>query len=126
MVDDETALLESMRSYLSRLGHAVTTFRDAASAWDYFAADPSVCSVAIVDMTLAGMSGEEFIRKVLERKPDTAVLATSGYPGSLRNLPELEGARVAVLEKPFTPRMLTEALERLLGGEAPPVRRKSP
>ena len=126
VVDDEPALLESMRSYLSRLGHMVTTFRSASDAWDYFAADPMACSVVIVDMTLEGMSGEEFIRKVLERQPDTNVLATSGSPRSLHHLHGLEGARVAVLEKPFTPAMLTDALERLLGGEAPQISRPSP
>jgi two-component system response regulator FlrC len=116
VVDDEPALLESMRSYLSRLGHMVTAFRCATSAWDYFAGDPSAFSVVIVDMTLAGMSGEEFVRKVLDRNPGVAVLATSGYPGSLENLGAPRGARLARLEKPFTPRMLIEALERLLAG----------
>jgi hypothetical protein len=44
-----------------------------------------------------------------------AVLATSGYPGSLQNIEAPPGARIAMLEKPFTPRMLTEALAQLLG-----------
>lgn len=114
VVDDESALLESMRSYLSSLGHMVTAFRSAASAWDYFAADPSAFAVVIVDMTLAGMSGEEFVRKVLDRNPSIAVLATSGYPRSLEHLGVPEGARLARLEKPFTPGMLDEALEQLL------------
>ena len=121
MVDDEPALLESMRSYLSRLGHMVKAFRSGAAAWDYFSADPSACSVAIVDLTLVGMSGEEFIRKVLDRNPNMAILATSGYPPSLHDLQEPPGARIELLEKPFTPSMLTDALDRLLessGGAA--------
>jgi len=36
---------------------------------------------------------------------------------SLGTLGLPQGARVATLQKPFTPRMLTEALELLLGGE---------
>ena len=116
-VDDEPALLESMRSYLSRLGYAVTAFLDAQLAWDYFVADPSACSVIIVDLTLEGMSGQELIRKVLQHKPDMAVLATSGYPPALEELLELRGARLATLEKPFTPGMLTDALERLLANQ---------
>jgi DNA-binding NtrC family response regulator len=71
--------------------------------------------VVIVDMTLDGMSGEQFIRKLLDRNPAVAVLATSGYPGSLQNIEAPPGARIAMLEKPFTPRMLTEALAQLLG-----------
>ena len=117
VVDDEPALLESMRSYLSRVGYAVTAFLDAQLAWDYFAADPLASSVIIVDLTLAGMSGQEFIRKVLHLKPDMAVLATSGYPPALNKLLELRGARLATLEKPFTPVMLTDALDRLLANQ---------
>jgi len=117
VVDDEPALLDSMRSYLSRLGHKVTAFRNAAAAWESLASEDPLPSVAIVDLTLEGMSGEEFIHKVLERDPAIAVLATSGYPVSLGTLGLPQGARVATLQKPFTPRMLTEALELLLGGE---------
>ncbi len=117
VVDDEPALLDSMRSYLSRLGHKVTAFRNAAAAWESLASQDPAPSVVIVDLTLQGMSGDEFIRKVMEREPAIAVLATSGYPVSLGTLDLPRGAHVAMLQKPFTPRMLTEALERLLGGE---------
>jgi two-component system alkaline phosphatase synthesis response regulator PhoP len=114
VVDDEPALLESMRSYLSRLGHVVAAFGSAASAWECFAAGPSAHAAVIVDMTLSGMSGEEFIEKVRGLNPGVRILAMSGYSVSLRNLHEPQGARIAILEKPFTPRMLTEALDRLL------------
>jgi len=117
VVDDEPALLESMRSYLLRLGHKVTAFRNAATAWESLASQDPAPSVVIVDLTLQGMSGDEFIRKVMERDPGIAVLATSGYPTSLETLGLPRGTHVAMLQKPFTPRMLTEALERLLRGE---------
>jgi DNA-binding response OmpR family regulator len=111
VVDDEPALLESMRSYLSRLGYMVKAFRSGAAAWDYFSADPSACSVAIVDLTLHGMSGKEFIRKVLDRNPNMPILATSGYPPSLRT----KGRQAREwLRKPFTPGGLTDVLDRLL------------
>jgi len=118
VVDDEPALLESMRSYLSRLGHKVTAFRNGSSAWESLTSEDPAPAVVIVDLTLEGMPGEEFIRKVRERDPGIAVLATSGYPVPVENLGLPPEARVAMLQKPFTPRMLTEALERLLAGEA--------
>jgi DNA-binding NtrC family response regulator len=111
LVDDEPALLESMRAYLSRLGHKVAAFRDAGSAWDCFAADGARFQVVIVDLTLEGMPGQEFIAKVLQRDPKVAVLATSGYSMSLLKLGPRSG-RVATLQKPFTPRMLTDALSQ--------------
>lgn len=118
LVDDEPALLESMRAYLARLGHTVAAFHDASSAWDCFTAEGSTFQLVIADLTLDGMPGQELIAKVLERDPDVAVLATSGYTVSLMNLGEKRDGRVATLQKPFTPRMLTDALERLLTGAA--------
>lgn len=118
VVDDEPALLESMRTYLTRLGHSVTAFQDAESAWERFIADPSAYSAFIVDLTLSGMSGEAFIRKILEQNRAVAILATSGYPGSLHSFEGPPGARIAMLEKPFTPNMLTDALTKLLGSSA--------
>jgi len=117
VVDDEPALLESLRAYLTRVGHEVTAFHDAKSAWEYFVSDSSACSVMIVDLTLEGMSGEALIRKVLEHKPDMAVVATSGYHPALYDLRELRAPRLTTLEKPFTPQMLTEALERLFSNQ---------
>jgi DNA-binding NtrC family response regulator len=117
VVDDEPALLESMRTYLTRLGHSVTAFQNAESAWESFTTERDAYSVVIVDMTLVGMSGEQFIRKLLDRNPAVAVLATSGYPGSLHNFETPPGTRFGMLEKPFTPSMLTEALAGLLGEE---------
>lgn len=118
VVDDEPALLESMRTYLTRLGHSVTAFQNAESAWERFSVDPFAYAAVVVDMTLSGMSGEAFIRKLLGRNPGAAVLATSGYPGSLHNFQGLPGASIAILEKPFTPGMLTDALAKLLRSSA--------
>ncbi len=116
LVDDEPALLESMRAYLARVGHTVAAFRDASAAWRHLSGGNSY-QVAIVDMTLEGMQGKEFIAKVLERDPAITVLATSGYSTSLLKF-DHDCARVATLQKPFTPRMLVDALARLLDGQA--------
>lgn len=117
VVDDEPALLDSLSSYLTRMGHVVTGFQSAQSALDYFVGDPAGCSVIIVDLTLDGMSGAELIRKVLEHKPEIAIVATSGYHPALHDLRTLNAARLATLEKPFTPHMLIETLERLVSNQ---------
>ena len=118
VVDDEPALLESMRAYLTRLGHFVSAFQKAETAWEHFIADPSAYSVVIVDMTLDGMPGETFIRKVLDRNPAVAVLATSGCPGSLHNFERPSGARIAMLEKPFRLSELLQLVGELAGKNA--------
>jgi len=115
VVEDDAALLESLESFLSRRGHKVKAFRSATEAWDSLVAEDSSPAVIIADLTLQGMSGQEFIRRVMKRDPTVAVIATSGYPMLLASLGLPKEARVALLQKPFSPRMLTEALDGLFG-----------
>jgi DNA-binding NtrC family response regulator len=102
-----------MQIYLTRQGYDVTACRSASSAWERFAVESANYSLVIVDMTLNGMSAEAFIAKVSRENPRVGVLAISGYPGALDKLRESHNERVAYLQKPFTPAMLTEAVNRI-------------
>jgi CheY-like chemotaxis protein len=95
----------------------VIAFQSSVAAWEYFASKGPVPDVVIVDLTQPGMTGGEFIQKILAHHAGVAVLATSGYPMSVQNLERPPGVRLAILAKPFTPQMLTEALECMLAGE---------
>jgi FixJ family two-component response regulator len=66
------------------------------------------------------MRGEDLVVQLRELNPALAVLVASGSPSALAQHPALEGARTAFLEKPFTPRMLSDALEQLLGASGRP------
>jgi DNA-binding NtrC family response regulator len=102
-----------MKAYLTRQGYQVLACRSAAAAWEQFAPDPLVYALAIVDMKLSGMSGAEFIGKIQELYPAIAVLAISGYPASLEALRQ-SNPRITILEKPFTPHMLKDAVQACL------------
>lgn len=107
-VDDDAALLELLHRYLARHGYAVESSVTAEAALRRFDADPDSIGVLISDLTLAGMTGEELLGKMREKRPSLPGILLSGYPHE----PRLEGVRF--LQKPFMPQVLTAEIERLL------------
>lgn len=114
IVDDEPPLLGIIKSYLSRLGYQVVTSASAESAWSKIEPDPSAWALVMIDMTIGGMGGEEFARRVLAADASIRILATSGYPTDLAALEKIAPGRVAFLHKPFPPETLASEVERLL------------
>jgi DNA-binding NtrC family response regulator len=112
IVDDEPNLLDLLRRYLERLGYEVETCGDAQDALALFQAAPDRFSMAITDLTLPSLNGEELIERMRRLRPGLPVIITSGYPYQ----PRTPG--VVFLQKPFLPQMLVEAVEKALKGSS--------
>jgi DNA-binding NtrC family response regulator len=110
IVDDEPNLLDLLRRYLGRLGYEVETCGSAHDALARFQADPDRFSLAITDLSLPGLSGEDLIERMRQIRPGLPAIVTSGYPYQPR------AAGVGFLQKPFLPQMLVEAVEKALKG----------
>ena len=114
VVDDDQGLLGFTSRYLTRRGYAVTACRAGEEAWNQFGAPGAEFSVAIVDLSLKGLTGAELSRRILEHDREARIVLTSGYPMDPNALPAAGAGRIAFLHKPFTPAMLVEAIEGLL------------
>ncbi len=114
VVDDEIALLDLLKKFLSRLGYEVSAYQVAQDAWRDFESDPSRYGLVIADLTMPEMPGEELVRRMLELNPALRILVCSGYPFDATTLPSGGLARIGFLQKPFLPRMLAEAVEALM------------
>jgi DNA-binding NtrC family response regulator len=112
IVDDEPTLLDLLSRYLGRLGYEVKTCGDAQEALALFQAEPGRFSMAITDLSLAPVNGEELIERMRQVRPGLPAIITSGYPYVPRT------AGVGFLQKPFLPQMLAEAVEKALKGPA--------
>jgi DNA-binding NtrC family response regulator len=110
IVDDEPKLLDLLHRYLGRLGYEVKTCGDAAEALALFQAEPDRFSMAITDLSLPALNGEELIERMRQIRPGLPAIITSGYPYQPR------GAGISFLQKPFLPQMLAEAVEKALKG----------
>jgi DNA-binding NtrC family response regulator len=114
VVDDEPSLLTVMDQYLRRLGYDVVACRTGQEAWHEFHADPLAYVLVLADATLPEMSATELLQKMLDLNPKVAMLICSGYPFDMASLDPALRERVGFLQKPFTPRMLAGAVEKLL------------
>jgi DNA-binding NtrC family response regulator len=112
IVDDEQTLLDLVERYLGRLGYQVEAYSDSRVALAQFQAAPDRYSMAITDLSLPGLSGEELIEQLRQIRPGLPAIITSGYHYEPR------AAGVGFLQKPFLPQMLAEAVEKALKGSA--------
>lgn len=108
IIDDEPTLLELLRRYLSRLGYEVETHVNPDEALARFQAEPDGFAMAITDLSLPTLSGEEVIERLRQTRPGLPAIITSGYPYQPR------AADIGFLQKPFLPQMLAEAVEKAL------------
>ncbi|MEJ5369780.1 MAG: response regulator [Bryobacteraceae bacterium] len=115
LVDDERPLLELLRRYLERAGYEVDVSETGMGALEKCRAAPSAYSVAILDLKLPDIRGEELLPKLLEASPTLQVVVASGTPYSPQGLPAAMRPRVRALLKPFLPKELLEAV-RQMGG----------
>jgi CheY-like chemotaxis protein len=78
---------------------------------DTLARNPDVGLVFTDVLMPGGMNGIELAAEIRRRRPDVAVLITSGFPGSF--LPDAQlGAKFEIIRKPFTEAELAAAISR--------------
>lgn len=114
LVEDEASLAGLMERYLTRSGYSVETFGRGEAAWERFSNGEASFDLAVVDLTLPDVHGEELLRRILAESPAMPALICSGTPDS--------GAfaghsRVSFLQKPFLPSRLAECVQAALAGK---------
>lgn len=105
IVDDSQDQLDLLRVLLARAGYEVFAAIDAESAIAAF--DDITPEIAILDLILPGVSGQECATKVRERFPECAIIVSSVLDAI--DYPEADAA----LPKPVTGAMLYEAIEKV-------------
>src|SRR4030095_14083965 len=96
IADDDDDVRTALARLLRTLGHDVCGF---ASAEDYEAGTPDV-DCAIVDMSLAGLSGFDLRERLRGRTPPTPVVMMTG-DGDWLARDRAPGARTPPLRTPF-------------------------
>lgn len=79
VVDDEPEVRRFVARVLERAGFDVVTAGDGAEAVERFAADQGRIGLAVLDLTMPRMNGEEAFAELRALRPDLPVLITSGY-----------------------------------------------
>ncbi len=115
VIDDDAAVLATVRRILERAGHEVRSAGDGAAGMRLFEESPA--DLVVTDLYMPEKEGIETIQELRELYPDVRILAVSGggvggAGGSLEDA-RLFGAD-ETLEKPFSADALRKAVERVL------------
>jgi len=102
LLEDQEVALRSLAALLRSEGHEPLIARNALEAQALCANhDPDI---AILDIQLPGLHGDEWALYLKEMSPDTRIIFVSGRPG-LAGL-DRYGPDVHFLHKPFSPEKL--------------------
>jgi CheY-like chemotaxis protein len=120
VVDDDRPTSELVAEILREAGYDVTAAANpddvarVAECGDLF-------DVAVLDVVMPSLSGDEVARRLRQRNPNLKILFVTGFPGALFQSQPMLWDGEAFLEKPCTDRGLVEALSLLLTGRIAPA-----
>lgn len=112
LIEDQPVVRDLIAELLALEGHHVTTCADRESALVALAAANSGDLVAL-DWIVPGVDGDELLQTVLNHPAQLKCLILSGYAIETGRYPAGWRARIAYLEKPFSPSMLMERVNFL-------------
>jgi two-component system response regulator HydG len=115
-VDDEVDLCILMDRILTRRGYAVTTASGVSEALDALAGLPTAPDLLITDINMPDGRGIDLAERVRENVGDIPVLYVSGHSRSHAENAGSIPVGSAMLEKPFLPDQLAEAVAKALSG----------
>jgi len=108
VIDDDTAVRESLTLLLEQEALTVKTFESAEA---FLASSPSVRhSCAIVDIRMTGMDGTQLQAELLRRNIQLPILFLTGYGNIPLSVLSIKAGAVDFLTKPITAALLLKSV----------------
>ncbi len=99
VVDDEELYRRSLERILARVGHTVSTARDASEALAVVSSQ--TVDLVLCDVRMPGISGLELVRQIRDLEPDLPCIVVTGYGSPEHSVDALRAGAFWYLEKPF-------------------------
>ncbi|MGX9962484.1 PAS domain S-box protein [Roseomonas sp. F4] len=116
VVEDDAAVRIHVAGLLRDLGYQVTDVPDAAEALAALHQDAGFALLFTDIVMPGGMNGPELAALAQELRPGLRVLLTSGYNDPPLARPDIQGATLPLLNKPYRRQVLAEKLRSVLDG----------
>jgi signal transduction histidine kinase/CheY-like chemotaxis protein len=116
VIEDEEPVMKISRAILERMGYRVLEARTGQEAVDIVKTFEGHIDLALLDILLPDMTGNDIYPLIMETRPDLKVIVFSGYSidGPAREI--LNAGAEDFIQKPFTMAGLSEKLKKILGG----------
>lgn len=117
VVDDSSTMRRIIKNTLARLGYSeILEGENGIEGWEHMDADPDI-GVLITDWNMPEMNGLELVKKVRgdERYTDIPIIMVTTEGGKAEVITALKAGVNNYIVKPFTPQVLKEKLEAVLG-----------
>jgi two-component system response regulator FixJ len=109
LIDDDAAVLDSLRLYLSRKGLEITCFASAdAFLGESSHADPFACVVA--DVRMQGVSGIDLVRRLAPQAGTPPIVLITGHGDIDMAVAAIKLGAADFIEKPFDEARLLDAI----------------
>lgn len=114
VIDDESAIRESVTDILTIEGIQVITAANGADGIAYFRQHQDQIGLVLLDLKMPGMSGEETLHRLLQINAQVKVILSSGYNETEVSHLFQEGKILAFLQKPYRLALLIQQVRKAL------------
>jgi len=111
VVDDEAIIRESLRDWLSDVGHQVLTAENGSQALEIIEKERP--GIVIADLVMPGMDGIELLKKAKEIFPRIEVIIITAYGSIPTAINAMREGAYDYIEKPFCPEKVELLVEKL-------------
>jgi len=113
VVDDDVAVLTVTRRILEKAGYKVVTAVDGRQAVEIVEGDDEGFDAILLDLTMPVLSGEEACYQILELRPGSRILLSSGFTEGDMESRFGDRGPAGFIQKPYRPERLLARLEEL-------------
>jgi signal transduction histidine kinase/ActR/RegA family two-component response regulator/Tfp pilus assembly protein PilF len=114
VADDEEYIRQLSRDFLERLGYHVLTAANGKEAVDIYKNNPGCIDMVLLDIIMPVKDGEETFRELKSMDPNVKVLLFSGFSMNKRVSDILKDGAKGFVEKPFTMKGLSAAVNKVI------------
>ncbi len=120
VVDDEEMVRKLASMILRRYGYETIEAENGENALRVLEDSPTLPSLALLDLAMPVMGGDELVPILEAKYPDVKVLVSSGYPEEETRKVFPSGSIAGFIQKPYTAVALAEKIEQVLHARPAP------
>jgi len=114
VVEDEIEVLNLVTEILEDKGYTVRKAENGEDGFERFLEIKNTVNLALIDLVMPKMGGWELYQKLQAIQPGLPVIFCTGYDANSLDKTEVEQNQIMVLQKPYLPSQLTQAVREIL------------